>query len=381
MTAPTSKHHTLLFVDDEPNLLEGLRNQFRKGYVVSTACGAARGLELFREHGPFSIVVSDMRMPEMDGVQFLSIVAREYPSTVRVMLTGNADLETAMKAVNQGQIFRFVCKPCPRDIMAGVIAAAGEQYDLLMAEKVLLEKTLKGCVKVLIDILALANPAAFGRAQRVKTYTAQIARLMQVNDVWKIEVAALLSQIGCITLPPETMEKVMANQALTTAESAMFAAHSNIGRNLIATIPRLEDVAEMIGRQHNLHCRVRSNSHIPPNIVLGGEILKAVTDFDRCLVDTRCKQKAIQSMERHARDYNPDVLQQLHSLEIPEDGMATRTVAIRDIQTGMILAEDIRTKDGLLLLPKGQAFDDATKRRLENFHSGGRIQNDVHIHV
>src|SRR5690349_1193845 len=132
----------VLFVDDEPNVLDGIRRQLRNRVDLETATSAAAGLELIRSRGPFAVVVSDMRMPEMDGARFLARVNEIAPESVRMVLTGQADLDSTIKAVNEGRIFRFLLKPCDPDTLQDVLKSGIEQYRLVNAEKLLLENTL-----------------------------------------------------------------------------------------------------------------------------------------------------------------------------------------------------------------------------------------------
>ena len=124
----------LLFVDDEPNALAGYERQLRNTFDVATARGGAKGFELVEGHGPFAVVVADMRMPGMDGVQFLTHVKRISPSSVRMILTGMADQQTAIQAVNEGNIFRFLTKPCPPEALTRALQAGVDQYRLVNAE-------------------------------------------------------------------------------------------------------------------------------------------------------------------------------------------------------------------------------------------------------
>ena len=139
----------ILFVDDEPNVLQAYSRTLRKQFDISTVTSGAAGLETAANDGPFAVVVSDMRMPEMDGVEFLSRMKASSPDTVRIMLTGNADQQTAIDAVNKGDIFRFLNKPCPPDNMADSLNSALEQHRLINAEKELLESTLKSSMEAL----------------------------------------------------------------------------------------------------------------------------------------------------------------------------------------------------------------------------------------
>ena len=219
----------VLFVDDEANVLDAIRRKLRKKFKISTALSGAEALKLIRQKGPFTVLVSDMRMPEMNGVQLLSKVKDIAPDTVRMMLTGNADQETAIQAVNEGSIFRFFTKPCPPELLENGIAGAIEQYRLVTAEKELLNKTLNGSIKVLTEILSLVNPAAFSRSYRIRNYVREIALKLQLPNLWQFQIAALLSQIGCVTLPGDTVEKMYKGIRLEKDEEIMYRSHPEAG--------------------------------------------------------------------------------------------------------------------------------------------------------
>lgn len=158
----------VLIVDDHESLLSGLRRQFRERYQVTTATSGPDAIEKLSSDEPFAVVISDMRMPEMDGVEFLEILERKSPDTVRMMLTGNADQETAVRAINSGHIFRFFNKPCDAETLSEGIDAGIQQYKVHQAEKVLIEKTLSGSVKLLADVLSLSNPHAAHRREKMR---------------------------------------------------------------------------------------------------------------------------------------------------------------------------------------------------------------------
>ncbi len=135
------------------------------------------------------------------------------PDTVRLLLTGHSDLEAAIAAVNHGQVFRFLTKPCAPPELIGAIDAAFAQYNMMHAEKVLLEQTLHGSIKTLTDVLALKHLArgAFGRAQRVKQTVSKMLDALAITDRWQVELAAMVSQLGYVSLPPEILEKSFYN--------------------------------------------------------------------------------------------------------------------------------------------------------------------------
>ncbi|MDD2237926.1 MAG: response regulator, partial [Kiritimatiellae bacterium] len=197
----------ILFVDDDENVLDAMKRNLRRAFDVHTAAGGEAGLRVIQESGPFAVVVSDMSMPGMDGAAFLAKVCELAPDTVRIMLTGQADLHNAMAAVNEGNIFRFVTKPADPKIMARAMKPAFDQYQLITAERNLLEETLNASVQVLVDMLSITNPAAFSQTMRVKDLTMRLAERLELKDRWQLELAALLSQLGAVTVPVETMSR------------------------------------------------------------------------------------------------------------------------------------------------------------------------------
>lgn len=130
----------ILFVDDEPNVLQALERQLRKQFEVLTAEGPVLGLEALKKEGPFAVIVSDLRMPVMDGIRFLAMAKEALPDSVRIILSGQGDFAAAIDAVNEGSIFRFLTKPCPTDHLIKALAAGLEQYRLVHAERELLEE-------------------------------------------------------------------------------------------------------------------------------------------------------------------------------------------------------------------------------------------------
>ena len=272
----------ILLVDDDPNLLAGMSRQLRGKFTVATALSGPEGLLALRDQGPFAVVVSDMRMPEMNGIQFLSEAAKLAPDTVRMMLTGNTDLETAMHALNEGNIFRFLVKPCNRTTMEWALSDGIKQYRLVRAERELLEKTLKGSVKVLTSVLELVNPLAFSQTSRVRHYVRQVVQQLKLENMWQYELAAMLSQLGCVTVPADTLARLFAGAELPEEEAAMYRQHPKIGGQLLENIPRLEIVARMVaGQSLSLREHGVDAHELPTDIgVLGALILHAAADFD-----------------------------------------------------------------------------------------------------
>jgi diguanylate cyclase (GGDEF)-like protein len=142
----------VLFVDDEPDVLTGLKRQLHNTFEVHTAPGGKEAIQLIREEGPFPVVVSDMRMPEMDGSQFLSRVRALSPETERILLTGHADVEAAISAVNDGQIFRYLVKPCSKEVLLEALDEGMQRHDRYLATRRMLASNQE------LQVLAMEDP-------------------------------------------------------------------------------------------------------------------------------------------------------------------------------------------------------------------------------
>jgi len=159
----------VLCVDDEPLVLEGLRDVLSRRFEVHIACGGPEALEqLEHDRYGYAVVITDMRMPGMDGASFLSEARRVAPLAVRMLLTGYADTAAAARAVNDGQIFRFLAKPCDPDELNDACAAAAGQHRQMLAERVLVEQAVDGSLKALTEALAVTAPAVLGEGRHLQ---------------------------------------------------------------------------------------------------------------------------------------------------------------------------------------------------------------------
>lgn len=373
----------VLFVDDEPNVLQSIKRNLRKDFDVDTANGGEEALQKLASNGDYAIVVSDMRMPGMNGVEFLSKAKQQWPDTVRMMLTGNADQQTAVDAVNKGDVFRFLNKPCDAVALASAVTVGLRQYELITAEKHLLENTLRGSIKALADILALTNPELFGRTTRFKTRLAQIAEAMQLTNTWQFESAALLSQLGCVTLPADLVRRQSSGEVLAKEELAEFSAHANVGADLLMTIPRMEDVAQYIRYQGKNFdgSGFPADSTSGETIPLGARLLRVVIDFDAAESSGLSTTDALQRLKQSPTKYDPDVLAALEKASNQASGLKAATVAINKLTDAMVIAADVLTFDNVLLIAKGQETTLSTRRHLQSYKANGQIGESVSVLV
>ncbi len=360
----------ILCVDDEPRVLEGLKLHLHRHYEVHTAAGGPQALELIQnEERSFAVVLSDMRMPEMDGAAFLSQVRQRLPDTVRMLLTGQADIESTIAAVNEGQIFRFLTKPCPPKTLLAAFEAATEQHRLITAERVLLEQTLRGTIKTLTDILALANPTAFGRANRIRRHATDLAKQLGIGqDWWQLDVAAMLSQLSCITLPPDTLDKLYQGGVLSEAEQAMVKRLPAMTSQLLSGIPRLDPVIAILNHQDSPY-QFDSKALDWPR--LGGHILHIAGDFDTLINHGYSAETTLNILKTRIGQYDPTMLAAFAIIRNPNTARrnAIKEISILTLKPGMVLAEDIRSAGGALLSARGHEITDSFLTRLYNFQA------------
>lgn len=361
----------ILIVDDDSNILAAFERQLRHHFELVTVDNATQALLLLKQRGPFAVVVSDYRMPQINGLQFLGMVKKLAPETVRMMLTGHADMQVAIDAINEGNLFRFLIKPCPSSIFINAIRAGIEQYRLIRAEKELLSKTLQGSVKLLIDLLSIMNPLAFSTAVRIRDIARGIALRLQMEKIWVVELTAMLSQIGCVALPGVILEKWYKGEQLTDSEKEVFLQHPQTGRKLLSNIPRLSEVAEAVAYQfkHFDGSGVPSDEKKGHHIPLPARILKLVLDYDLML---RLGYQARQCLDILRRSistrYDPDIFAALEAEVLSvKEGFVVRAIPLSELVSGMILADDVKDREGNVLIPAGYEVSEVYKLRLQNF--------------
>jgi len=369
----------ILLVDDDSNILDGYRRSLSREFLMETAVGGEQALKLAAENGPYAVVVSDMRMPGMDGIQFLSKIKSLSPNSIRVMLTGNAEIETAINAINEGSIFRFLSKPCSKEIMAKTLTASLAQYRLVTAEKQLLEQTLSGSIQVLTEVLSLVNPAAFGRAERARRYIHHIVIAMKLGNPWQYEVAAMMSQLGCVTLPPETIDAVYSGQKLLPNEQLQYDAHPSVAYDLLSKIPRLEPIAWMIEHQNKPLPEAGPGDSQPVDIRQGAEILRLTLAYEKLIHKGTTRTEAVHILSRQNKAFSPDFFSALVTLDPNAEEGEIRKCRIEDLVPGMVIQQEVRTPDGVLLVSKGQEVTSPLVVKLKNFYEKRAITRDVTV--
>ncbi|MGE0374324.1 MAG: HD domain-containing phosphohydrolase [Planctomycetaceae bacterium] len=367
----------VLCVDDDAKILNGIRRQLGGQFDLETAEGPLAAQQLLEQSGPYAVVVSDMRMPEMTGIELLKLIRKTYPDTVRIMLTGESDLNTTINAVNEGNIFRFLSKPCGAEILGTAISDGLRQYQLVTAERELVEGTLKGSVKLLSEMLSLVSPASFGRAARVQRMATKVGEKLGTANLWELEIAALLSPLGCVTVPDAIVEKVSRGERLSAAESEAYETHPRFASKLLKNIPRLESVAQTIEYQSQSF----DGTGFPGDgvrgeqIPLGARILKAIFDLDTEMLRCANANEAFQLVKGRGHLYDPQVLRALEPIVKLDSDQQSLSVTVARLVEGMVFVAPVMSMRGQTLVAKGQQVSASLKMKLLNY--AGQIQEPL----
>jgi len=276
--------------------------------------------------------------------------------------------------VNEGNIFRFLIKPCPPETLAKSIQDAIAQYRLVTAEKQLLNKTLSGSIKLLTDILSMLEPQSFGRAQTMRDIITSVTKKFHADNDWEIHLAAMLAPIGYVTIPPETLVRARAGRIESKIEEEMVANVPATAARLLANIPRLEGVANIVRFQEKLY----NGQGLPQEgvkgdaIPLGARMLKILNDLAHLQSGGLSRLKALDEMQARQGWYDPSLLEAVRAYygitsASQERGNPVISVAPLDLAPGMMLRSDIETKDGVLILKAGHQLSEMTLEKIQNF--------------
>jgi len=423
---------TLLFVDDERNILSSLKRLFRpRGYRILTALSGREGLAVM-EKETVDLVVSDMRMPEMDGAAFLGQAASRWPDTERILLTGYSDLTSTIAAVNQGRIYRYISKPWEdNDILLTVKRALeqkrlekerqrlealtrrqNEQLKALNAsleDKVvartselqqtvsflelaqqLLNKSYCTTVEVFSNLVEMREHHGRGWNRRIARQVSQVAELsgMDSEDVRDLYYAALLRNIGKISLTDQLVRKPFST--MNDSEHRAFVQHPVVGAGVLIALEPLQGAARLIHHQHeNFDGSGFPDSLKGEAIPLGARILKVVGDYHDLqhglLLSAHLEpnQSRDYLLEQRGRRYDPEVVAFLQKvlgrLAESQDKVAERSVKSNGLQSGMVLSRDLMLNNEILLLSRGHRLSEAIIERI--YHMEESIDRDLEIYV
>ena len=360
----------ILCVDDEQDLLDGLRLNLRKQFKVTTATSGAEGLEVFDascgdEDGPFDAVISDMRMPNMNGAAFLTAIMERSPQTPRILLSGQADMESTIAAINDAKIFRFLTKPCEPALIQETVVEAMELARLRETERVLLDQTVRGAVTMLTEVLGLVSAAAYSRTSRIREVVDQVRDNLGLEPSWDLDVATLLSQVGCVVVPE------------TDDDDGPSGRHPEIAANLLGNIPRLENVASIVRTQNDPAPLPSAALADAPRDVVDAEILRVAVAFDTITASGTSTAKAISALQAGPTPPDPSLIDALAGVRPAAADMIEVSVEPQELVIGMELLEDLHTTSGAKLAGAGTVLTAVLIERVSSFAKTAGVEGPI----
>ncbi|MBV9265745.1 MAG: response regulator [Acidobacteriaceae bacterium] len=363
----------ILCVDDELAILAGFQRQFRNQFSIVSAVNGQQALDTFAERGPFAVVMSDYNMPGMNGLHFLRRVREQSPDTVRIILTGKADAEAGLAAVNEGILFRFLTKPCSPDLLAATFRAALAQYRLIVSDRTCTERIVEASTGLLADIQKYMQPEVIARVSRVETLVRELLSLLQIAEPSRFELAAKLSHLGCIGVPASVVTTILTAGEGSEDEKLAFQKHAKIGSQILRNTPGLDSVATMIERQFDIKPDFISDQplkEINP-VIMGSQLLRLANTLDSHLLAGKTYSDAINRMSFGDQKNDPVLIEALKTATKREATIQRRTIFLNSMRTGMLAQDDFLTHSGLLIVAKGATISNKTLLELQhNFETG-----------
>jgi response regulator RpfG family c-di-GMP phosphodiesterase len=374
--APTIEAPTILIVDDDPTVLDTLEHLLGTEHRVLVAADGPAALALLEEHGAPVAVISDLKMPGMDGIELLGQIQQLYPETSRILHTAQADLTSALAAINASHVLHMLTKPASATTLRATVREAVHHHRLAVAEHELLDKTLRTSLDALFGCLQLASPQAFARAGRIRDLVDLICRQLELTNVWEIEVAAMASQLGAVTVPPSVLAKRDAGVVLPDDEQRMIDAIPRVAVRLLADIPRLDVVVDIVRGlyEDGVHAR---ESAATARVRVAVMVLRAAIAYEGFRGRGMATDRMLSVLTADAK-IDPEILAALGQVH----GTATTDAAvtayrIAELEVGMRIAEDVVGANGAILIGSGMQVTDMLVERLTNFQCKGQLVEPV----
>jgi CheY-like chemotaxis protein len=374
----------ILVVDDNKENIQILNEVLGSDYSVCFATNGPEALELVLGPDPPDLILLDVMMPGMDGYEVCRRLQENKSASKMpiIFVTVLSEAEEETRGFAAGAV-DFIVKPFnPAIVRARVkthLALRTAQLDLLE----LAEKTLSGSIQVLVDMLAISSSVVFSRANRLKSYMSSIVQFLELKNPWQYELAAQLSQIGCITIPDDVLMRIFADAVVTEEEKKQYLAHPETGRELLQKIPRLEIVAEIIGRQHDPlpeKITFKKINEIDP-VTLGLTLLKAVITFDQLTSNGLSRKRSLQEMSCR-KLVSPDVIGILKKcIKYDKPEKVSKEIQATQLVESMVIDEDIYNDKGVLLIKKGSEATLSVIRVLQRYTELEKIKGSIRVLV
>lgn len=309
--------YNILVIDDEIDNLKLLKRTFRKDYNVFMAIGASEAFEVLKNN-KVDLIITDQRMPEMTGVEFLEHTVKEFPDVIRIIITGYSDTEALVNAINTGRVYRYIKKPWDPEELKNTIKRALENYQINIDNQKLtldLKELFSGTISAITEALDAKDKYTSGRSKRVTKYSLEIGKKLGLSnaELTELELAGLLHDIGMIGVPENILNK---EDELSSDEYNIIKTHSPKGVKILENIKQLENVVTMIKHHHERYDGKGYPDHLKEEeIPLGSRIIAVADAYDGMVSDRPYRkgmkhEKAIEIMKKESgKHFDPIIIE------------------------------------------------------------------------
>ncbi|MEM9635627.1 MAG: HD domain-containing phosphohydrolase [Pseudomonadota bacterium] len=376
----------IIVVDPDENIHTGFQRLFGEHYQVVCFSDSEEALLYLKQNLGTSVIFSCFNLPGRGGTAFLRSAEMIAPQAARVMLTRETSADAIKKTLNEGHAFLFLEKPCNTEDLNVALETALAHHRQLARDRAMLERTLAGSVKLLIDMLGLFHPEAFRRTGTVRKQALRLARQLDMKKTWELEMAVMLSPLGEALLPKQILARYRAARSLTEQERDVLDRAPAQTRELLQNIPQLEKVSEHL----YFSARGFDGSGFPKDGPVGEEIpmisriLKLLTDLWYASPESGPDAAAFEALSINSRKYDPKLLAMARDIlldDIPEEKKGSvYECYIRSLQPGDNLIDDVLTENSHeLVLSRGHTLTLTTIRRLEHFNHTTGVRQPIRV--
>ncbi|MGP0630071.1 response regulator [Nitrospina sp. 32_T5] len=374
----------ILVVDDSPEIIDALVEILKNEYVVKVSTNGPKALDIVFSRTPPDLILLDIKMPGMDGYQVCQQLKDQLPHKMIpvIFITGSKDEMDEVRALEMGGV-DYIQKPIQSVIIRARVETHLRLQETSSRLESLLSQTLLGSIQLMAQTLSMTNPLAFNQACRIKKLVRRMAEYMQLENIWRFETAALLSNIGCVALPIHLLKKVFKEEIISKSEQALFQSHPAVGADLIRGIPGLDEVAGMV-----LHQLDPFNPQLhegPPDLLdpvqLGGQILKVAIAFDMKVFKGERPSEVISVLAGEPHIYSPELIQTLARIEKEMPSEKEKSVAVKDLHAGMILLQDLVDEEDFRIASAGHAMTQESVQMIRSYHKNKNLKEPLRVKV
>jgi response regulator RpfG family c-di-GMP phosphodiesterase len=350
------------------------------------AATARETMEKLAKHGPFGVLVAELRVPGMSGVDLLNAVRQNFPDTGRLLVVNADDRESAIEAINRAHVHAFFVEPFSSVVFADAVWAGVTEHQRTLHERAVMLQTAEGIVQLLSGLVhpLIPIPPLSEAAQRMRDRVRFVAQAMKLPTVADLEAAALLSRVGLAAVPRHILEKILTHEKLSVADHEFLARLPDVGLRLVEHQPRFAGVAEIFRHQgaDPGPMIVRDDGLREHRVPLAARILRAVVDLQLHENAGLTAAGALAEMRKQSVHYDTTVLKAFELLfagQFPNANGTFEECMVADLIVGSVLATEAVSDEGVPLVSAGTTITSQVLERLRNFADLGEIVEPLYV--